>query len=69
MTTAVIENLTRPLIKTDICDRCRASAMIVARSETNSDRELHFCNHHGAMYRDNLIAQGFYMDVETVEGR
>ena len=69
MTTMVVENQTRPLVKTDLCDRCGAAAMVVARKLDKPTIELYFCNHHGAEYKDALLDQDFYIDIETMEDR
>jgi hypothetical protein len=65
---SITENITRPLVRTDICDKCPGAAAYVARSNT-SRLELFFCNHHQAEYRDYLIGQDFYLDVETLDLR
>jgi hypothetical protein len=69
MSSMVVENKTRPLVKTDLCDRCRGSAAMVARKLDDPLVELHFCNHHADKHRDALLSSGFYMDVETIELR
>ena len=67
MTTTVVENETRPLLKTDLCDKCGVVAMKVARNEARA--ELFFCDHHAYQYREALVEKGFYIDVETLEER
>jgi hypothetical protein len=62
-----VESRTRPLVPTDVCDRCPASAQKIARSA--DEKELFFCTHHSNQYLDSLIDQGFYMDIETLDLR
>ena len=66
-TETIVENKTRPLLKTDLCDKCRVPAGRVARNEVNA--ELMFCEHHAYEYGPALLEQGFYIDVETLEAR
>lgn len=68
MTTAIVENKTRPLVATDRCDRCGAGAMLVARTHSEK-QELFFCNHHANQHKESLVEAGFYMDSETIEDR
>jgi hypothetical protein len=63
----VVENLTRPLIKADRCDRCGAEAQMVARNEGLA--ELLFCDHHANEHKESLLDNGFYLDTETLEAR
>lgn len=65
--TVAVENQTRPLLKTDLCDKCRVPATKVARNKKN--KELLFCDHHANENNTALVYQGFYMDVETLEAR
>lgn len=67
MTTMLVENRTRPLLKTDLCDRCRVAATTVARNDAES--ELFFCDHHGRMHKDSLALKGFWLDCETLSER
>jgi len=69
MTSMVVENKTRPLVRTDLCDRCRGAATFVARKLNDPFAELHFCDHHSAEHKEALLEQGFYMDIETIESR
>jgi hypothetical protein len=64
-----IETKTRPLLATDRCDKCGAAAMRVARMHSKPQVELHFCDHHSNQHKDALFDQGFYFDIETIDGR
>lgn len=64
MSAVEVESRTRPLHAMDRCDRCRASATVVARNKT--EQELFFCEHHGRLYKESLLNKGFYIDVETL---
>lgn len=50
------------------CDRCGARAYVRAfkTGETNEDRILLFCGHHGKAYEASLIGQGFNSEDHTV---
>jgi hypothetical protein len=50
------------------CDRCGARAYIRAykTGETNENRKLLFCGHHGRTYEASLIGQGFNTEDQTI---
>jgi hypothetical protein len=64
-----VETMTRPLRATDRCDRCVGAATRVARMHSKPLVELHFCDHHANQHKDQLFDNGFYFDIETVDGR
>jgi hypothetical protein len=67
MSLMLVENRTRPLLNTDLCDRCRGAATSVARNE--SEMELFFCDYHRRMFEDSLVSKGLSLDCETLDGR
>ena len=67
MSTMLVENRTRPLLNTDLCDRCNGAATTVARNDSES--ELFFCDYHTRMFKDSLALKGFLLDCETLSDR
>ena len=62
MTTALAPN-TEALSAADRCDRCGAQAYV--RATLVSGRQLVFCAHHAAEFRDALEATGAVFHDET----